>query len=56
MKSKSTKGEVTSPEQREEEIRLIAYYLWESKGSRNGSDIDDWIIAERGLYHSGNIS
>ena len=46
MKSKKNDSTVKSPEQHEEDIRLMAYYLWEEKGSKNGEDIEDWIAAE----------
>ncbi|NMW19996.1 MAG: DUF2934 domain-containing protein [Chlorobiaceae bacterium] len=36
----------SAPEQLEEEIRLTAYYLWESKGRGDGSDVEDWLTAE----------
>ncbi len=36
---------VSASEQHAEEIRLAAYYLWESKGRNNGSDVEDWIEA-----------
>jgi hypothetical protein len=36
---------VSASEQQEAEIRLTAYYLWESKGKHNGSDVKDWIEA-----------
>jgi hypothetical protein len=42
--SNSERGVVQ--EQQEEEVRLAAYYLWEEKGRRDGSDIEDWIEAE----------
>ena len=48
MKSK-TMNTVKSPEPSEEDIRLMAYYLWEEKGSNNGADIEDWIAAETSL-------
>jgi hypothetical protein len=37
---------VSAPEENKEEIRLAAYYLWESNGRQNGSDVEDWIEAE----------
>jgi hypothetical protein len=49
MTSKTNNSTVKSPEQFEEEIRLMAYYLWEEKGSNNGSDVEDWIEAEKYL-------
>ncbi|MEI8186983.1 MAG: DUF2934 domain-containing protein [Chlorobiaceae bacterium] len=27
-------------------MRLSTYYLWESKGRRNGWDIEDWLEAK----------
>jgi Protein of unknown function (DUF2934) len=35
-----------SLEQYEEVIRLSAYYLWEWKGRKIGSDVEDWLEAE----------
>lgn len=49
MKSKTNDSAVKSPEQFEEEVRLMAYYLWEEKGSNNGEDVEDWIAAEKRL-------
>lgn len=31
---------------REEEIRLIAYYIWEKDGGVHGRDIEHWLKAE----------
>ena len=46
MASKKKEIPVKSPEQFEEDIRLMAYYLWEEKGSTDGGDVEDWIAAE----------
>ncbi len=31
---------------REDEIRLIAYHIWEGEGCPNGRDCDHWYMAE----------
>ena len=35
-----------SPEQIQEEIRQRAYELYEARGRGDGSDLDDWLMAE----------
>ena len=32
--------------EREEEIRAIAYRIWEEEGRRDGRDFDNWLTAE----------
>jgi hypothetical protein len=38
-----------SSEPSEEDIRLLAYAIYEAKGSNPGHDLDDWLQAEREL-------
>jgi hypothetical protein len=34
-----------------DEIARLAYYLYETRGRRDGRDVDDWLSAERELAH-----
>ncbi|ACF43067.1 DUF2934 domain-containing protein [Pelodictyon phaeoclathratiforme] len=43
---------VLSAEEREESIRLTAYYRWKKKGERYGEDQDDWFEAEEAYNDS----
>ncbi|TLU82855.1 MAG: DUF2934 domain-containing protein [Chlorobium sp.] len=56
MKNKTNNCTEKSPEQIEEDVRLTAYYLWEKKGSNNGSDIEDWVEAESFLKNLNTVS
>ena len=38
----------------EEEIRRLAYQLYEERGRENGHDIDDWLRAEAELTEAPN--
>ena len=34
-----------------DEIARLAYHLYETRGRRDGQDVDDWLSAERELTH-----
>ena len=38
---------VVPPAGQEENVRIAAYYLWEQRGRIHGSDVEDWLEAEK---------
>ena len=35
----------------QDEIARLAYHFYETRGRRDGHDVDDWLSAERELAH-----
>jgi hypothetical protein len=48
MMTKDTRGR-ERPSQNE--IARLAYHFYETRGRRDGHDVDDWLSAERELAH-----
>jgi hypothetical protein len=42
-------GQAQTQEEREEQVRLAAYYKWEAKGKKYGAEKKDWFEAEDSL-------
>jgi hypothetical protein len=48
--TKTTPSSRTAAEMdREEQIRLLAYELYEARGRGDGHDVEDWLEAEAGI-------
>jgi DUF2934 family protein len=47
MMAKYTGGRRERPSR--DEIARLAYHFFETRGSRDGEDVDDWLCAEREL-------
>jgi hypothetical protein len=45
-KTTSISGRTTAEVDREEQIRLRAYELYEARGRGDGHDVEDWLEAE----------
>ncbi|WP_294345497.1 DUF2934 domain-containing protein [Prosthecochloris sp.] len=46
MSNETNEKQIMTQEQCEEQIRTAAYYLWQAKGEKYGSDVEDWLEAE----------
>jgi hypothetical protein len=45
-KATSVSGRTAADVDREEQIRLLAYELYEARGRGDGHDVEDWLEAE----------
>jgi hypothetical protein len=46
MSSDVIEQDAETQEQREEQVRLAAYFLWKNNGEPQGTDVEDWLSAE----------
>ena len=49
----SPKDAQDNPAERERRIAERAYHRWQQRGSPEGSDLDDWLEAEKELSKAG---
>ena len=45
----AARGATDHSETSREQVAALAYELWESHGRPDGTDVDDWLLAERRL-------
>lgn len=46
MSNDAIEQDSLTPEQREEQIRLAAYFIWQANGEPEGTAEEDWLRAE----------
>ncbi|NTV21906.1 MAG: DUF2934 domain-containing protein [Chlorobium limicola] len=49
MSNDAIEQDSLTPEQREEQIRLAAYFIWQANGEPEGTAEEDWLRAEEAL-------
>ena len=55
-RTSTTKPEAApSPEMIQEQIRYLAYELYEQRGREDGHDLDDWLRAESELTGKAKV-
>jgi hypothetical protein len=45
MSNDAIERDALTPEQREEQIRLAAYFIWKANGEPGGTAEEDWVQA-----------
>ncbi|TLU83852.1 MAG: DUF2934 domain-containing protein [Chlorobium sp.] len=46
MSNESMEEDPMTSDEREDRIRLAAYYIWKANGEPEGTDVQDWSQAE----------
>jgi len=49
MSNDAMEQDSLTPEQREDQIRLAAYFIWQANGEPEGTAEEDWLRAEEAL-------